>query len=385
MDVILDTNIYTALLFSQGRNIFSSNAFVELFTYLRRTKSNLIIPGPVFQEVRKQYSDLIAGSIKKAEDSWATLQRNTINKLIDCFPPEHDAEVEAFQGRLLNPGAGFTVILLEDYKGIALGEVVRRGVHRIRPASDDGEELRDVVVWLVALEYAKTNNVKIAFITNDGDFKGPDGNFHPDLLLDLTTHDVELVYYESIPKFVRANSLELSIVTAAEIAPMVKDGVIADLVTDRFEGAELEDVMVSDIKFESAQKYKVADNSFYVEAQYTTVARYSQITKPLNAFWPSTPVVPNDLPYNVQQSPPQFGTLLGGQSGMFSRIGQQVPLSSLAGASIRTNYEAVVNLVISFRVVSDASQSVEILLIDISKNTRLSEVPVWSSGGADVR
>ena len=56
MDVILDANIYTAHLLRQGRNIFSSNNFVELFTYLRRKKSNLILPGPVFHEIIKEYS-----------------------------------------------------------------------------------------------------------------------------------------------------------------------------------------------------------------------------------------------------------------------------------------------------------------------------------------
>jgi len=100
MDVILDTNIYTALLLSQGRNIFSSNAFVELFTYLRRTKSDLILPGPVFQEIVKEYSDLISGSIKKAQDSWTTLQRNTISTLTECFPPKRDAEIKGFHKEL---------------------------------------------------------------------------------------------------------------------------------------------------------------------------------------------------------------------------------------------------------------------------------------------
>ena len=298
MDVILDTNIYTALLLSQGRNIFSSNAFVELFTCLRRTKSNLILPGPVFHEITKEYSDLISGSIKKAQDSWTTLQRNTMSKLIDCFPPKRDAEVKAFQEELSDPGVGFEVIVLEDYRRIGLAEVVRRGVHRIRPASDNGEELRDVVIWLIALEHAKAENSRVAFITDDGHFKGPDGNLHPDLVQDLATHKVELLYYDSIPKFVRANSLESSMVMADEIAAMVKERVIADLVTDRFKRAKFEDVMVSNVEFQGAQKYKVADDSFYVEAQYITVVRYSETAMPLNAFWLSAGhVVPNELTF----------------------------------------------------------------------------------------
>jgi hypothetical protein len=385
MDVILDTNIYTALLLSQGRNIFSSNAFVELFTYLRRTKSDLVLPGPVFHEITKEYSDLISGSIKKAQDNWITLQRNTMSALMNCFPPKRDAEVKAFQEKLLNQGAGFQVIVLEDYKDISLKEVVHRGVYRIRPANDSGEELRDVVIWLVALEHAKTKNSKVAFITEDGHFKGSDGSFHPELLQDLATYKVDLLYYNSIPEFVRANALELSIVMADEITRMVKESLIADLVTDRFKHSKFEDVMVSDIQFQGAQKYKVADDSFYVEAKYTTVVRYSETTTPLNTIWLSTNlVVPNEPIFNALQAPPRYNSAYfpGVQAGAFSRIGQGVPLSSLVSAMVRKNYEADVELVLSFRTVSDATQSVEILQIELSKNTQLSEFPIMPSEGS---
>jgi hypothetical protein len=382
MDVILDTNIYTALLRSQGRNIFSSNAFVELFTYLRRTKSNLILPGPVFHEIIKEYSDLISGSVKKAQDSWTTLQRNTMSKLIDCFPPKREAEVKVFQEELSNPGVGFEVIVLEDYKDIALGEVVRRGVHRIRPASDNGEELRDVVIWLVALEHAKAVNSKVAFITDDGHFKGSDGNLHSDLVKDLVTHRVELLYYDSIPTFVRANALESSSVMADEIAATVEEGVIADLVIDRFERVKFEEIEVSNIQFQGAQKYKVADDSFYVEAKYVAVVRYSEITTAPNSLWLS-PTLHNEILFNPPQSAPQFilPSSPGGQAGWFSKIGQKIPLSSLMPTTFRKNYEAVVNLVLSFRTVSGATQSVEILQLELSKNTHLSEVPIMPSEG----
>ena len=69
---------------------------------------------------------------------------------------------------------------------------------------------------------------------------------------------------------------------------------------------------------------------------------------------------------------------------MFSRIGQKVPLSSLSLTTVRKNYEAVVDLVVSFRVVSGTSQSVEILHLELSKNTQLSEVPILPSEGSSI-
>jgi hypothetical protein len=382
MDVILDTNIYVALLRSQGRNICSSNSFVELFTYLRRAKSNLIVPGPVFHEITKEYSDLISGSIKKAHDNWTTLQRNTMSRLIDCLPPERDQEVKLFQKNLLSPGYGFEVIVLKDYKDIALEEVVRRGVYRIRPANDNGEELRDVVIWLMALEHAKAKDSEVAFITDDAHFTA-DENFHPDLLQDLATHKVKIQYYDSISKFVKVNALELFVVTDDEIARMVEKGVITGLVTERFELA-YEDIMVSDTQFRGAEKYKVGDDSFYVEAKYITVVRYSSITRRFGPDWPpATRVGPSAFTINPMQ-PSQFNPDFSSVQGRaFSGIGRGIPLSSLMPMTLRTNYEAVLNLVLSFRTESGTTQSVEILGIEISKITQLSEVPVTPEGFFD--
>lgn len=385
MDVVLDTNVYTSLLLSQGRDVFSSNAFVELFTYLRRTKSNLILPGPVLHEITKEYSDLISASIKKAQDSWTTLQRNTITPLKDCFPPKHDAEVKAFREELLEAGVGFEVVVLEDYKNIDIGEVVRRGVYRVRPSNDNGEELRDVVIWFVALDHAKAKQSKVAFITNDGHFKGSDGNLHPDLLRDLSTRQVELLLYDSIPKFVRSNSLESSIVLADEIAPMVKESQVADLIAARFNRAKFEEVTISDIQFQGAQKYRVGDDSYYVEAKYTSTAQYSETVTSYNAGWLSTaPAAPQEWPYNFLQSTPQFNPayLWGVQSLVPSRaIGPEFRPSSLTPTTVKRNYQAVVNLVLSFRIVADTTQSVELLSVELSENTRLSEVPVVRSEG----
>lgn len=366
MDVILDTNIYTALLLSQGRKIFSSNAFIELFTYLRRTRSNLIFPGPVFDEIIKEYSDLISGSVKEAQDRWTTLQRNTMTQLMDCFPPNPDAEVKTFQEELSHPAMGFEVVILKDYKDIPLGEVVRRGVHRIRPANDNGEELRDVVIWLIALEHAKAKNSKIAFISNDAHFKGPDGSsFHPDLLRDLATHKVEVLYYDSIPKFVRDNSLEASVIKADEIASMVKDGAIADLVTDRFMRSKFEDVMVSDIQFQGAQKYKVADDSFYVEAKYTSRVRYSE-----TVHTPSWLLGSHFAPSGSTLLPP---------AAQFN-LGYFAP--ELRPFAIKKILGAVANIAVSFRIVSGTSQSVEILDLEKYSESTITEFPVMPPEGS---
>jgi hypothetical protein len=51
---------------------------------------------------------------------------------------------------------GVVPVYVPEITGTFVQEVFMRGIHRIRPASDDGEELRDVILWLWVLEYANT-------------------------------------------------------------------------------------------------------------------------------------------------------------------------------------------------------------------------------------
>ena len=112
MDVIPDTNVYYALVNTQGAQFTSGNIFTERITYLRRTKSNLVIPRLVFDEFSQRYFDLISRSNSETID------------------PSH--EVESLQELLINP-TYFKSLLQDDYGKVSLDEVVHRGIHRIPP------------------------------------------------------------------------------------------------------------------------------------------------------------------------------------------------------------------------------------------------------------
>ena len=63
MDVILDTNI---LLQDPA---FKRNQFPELFAYLRRTNSRLVIPTLVRDEVRERYRDRLKDYVNSARSA----------------------------------------------------------------------------------------------------------------------------------------------------------------------------------------------------------------------------------------------------------------------------------------------------------------------------
>jgi len=169
---------------------------------------------------------------------------------------------------------------------------------------------------------------------------------------------------------------------------MLEESAIGDLVMDLFKDAKYEDVVVSDTQFREAKKYKVADDSFYVEATYITVVRYSEVKAPLNSVWiTAAHAIPSDLTaVNVMQSGPQYNPAfpLAVQAGASGGFANRVPLSYLMPTTVKKNYEAVVDLVLSFRTVSNTTQSVEILHAEVSKHTVLSEVPVVPAEGSFV-
>src|ERR1700752_3008061 len=163
MDVILDTNPIYSLVQAKGRSFNEANAFVELLTYVRRTNSNFVLTKLVHDELLQKYTVLLQNDVKSVSDAWTSMQRRTMTIWHDFDEPDIGEEVHQFEQTLLKPGRGDKSLVYDPHQQISISEVVRRGIKRIRPASDNGEELRDVVLWLTAIEYAKTKNQNVAF------------------------------------------------------------------------------------------------------------------------------------------------------------------------------------------------------------------------------
>jgi hypothetical protein len=276
MDVILDTNVLLGLLHADGASFTTSNRFADLITYLRRTASNLVLPVVVFEEFSRKYSDLIADSYKKSRDTWDSLHRNLVNPI--AYPIT---------------GKGVKVIVFDDYACVPLQEVVFRGIHRIRPANAKGEELRDVVIWFMALEYAKAR--EIAFISGDGTFALED-KLHPDLEKDLSDRKVRISFHTSISHFIKENSLDNKEVGGPDLEPFIKEGELRGMIHEYLMGKMLRErqtisgVEIAAPQFRSGRKYQIASDSTYIEATFSAEAKVELQENPWTYFGQALPV-----------------------------------------------------------------------------------------------
>jgi len=159
MDIILDANIYL----EEPR--MAGTHFQELFAHLRRTGSRLILPEVVFQEVLARYHDDLVTHVQKVASAWEKMRARAVSDPGGYPGPDVNGQVAELRKRLLKPAPGVEVVLYDDFSGVDVKELVRRGVNRIRPASAKGEELRDVILWMMALHYAKASVAEIGFIT----------------------------------------------------------------------------------------------------------------------------------------------------------------------------------------------------------------------------
>lgn len=160
-----------------------------------------------------------------------------------------------------------------DYSGVDLKQVVRRGIGRVRPANDKGEELRDVILWLIVLHYAKQSKAGIAFVSEDKTFQHTDGTLHPTLQSDIGQAGVSIAFYRSIGDFVKGNAVESETLERAAIAAYVSYEELRRIATEhllrsRFGNGTIVGAEVSRCDLTEARRYRVADDSYYVEARY---------------------------------------------------------------------------------------------------------------------
>lgn len=161
---------------------------------------------------------------------------------------------------------------------MSVEEVVRRGVERIRPANQKGEELRDVILWLLVLEYARKSRGKVAFISDDGTFRSPKGDLHETLASDVAKIGAEVSFYGGIAEFIAGNSLHTEALTERSFfslvsADSIEKGAKKSFEESRIFGRTVEKIEIDAIRFSSGNRYKVAEDSFYVESVLTGTAR----------------------------------------------------------------------------------------------------------------
>ncbi|MFT3845790.1 MAG: PIN domain-containing protein [Lacibacter sp.] len=204
MNIIIDTNIIRADF------LFQSDQYKLFSEFVRRSKSNLVLPKVVFEEACFLYKQEI--KMKK---------NNYREALSDILYFGNDSSVCSIADFIENINPNYETHLhniffyhweILDYDGVDIGELIRRAIHRVRPFSTKGEGFRDATIWLSIINFLKNEkNNKTVFISNDKNaFSDRDNQeLHAILKNDLANNQLELIFCNSIAEFLNKHAGEI--------------------------------------------------------------------------------------------------------------------------------------------------------------------------------
>jgi hypothetical protein len=276
MDAILDSNVFLSDLNFQGTQ------FAELFAYLKRTGDALVLPTMVMQETSARYKERLTNALNKAKGTWVALG-GIRSSSHPAFPTiDLDKEIEGYRNRLIRAAPGVRVLQYADVSGVDANEIARRGSQRVRPANPNGEELRDVLLWLLLFQYANQTKRDVAFISGDKGFREPDteDRLHPDLAAEIAESKLPIHFFPHIGSFVTSQSLSHEKVDGAWAQKYLQSEDVEhrivmemDKVRTKYGFPELIGFLMNPLEFVEGIIYKIAPESDYAELKYKGKAR----------------------------------------------------------------------------------------------------------------
>lgn len=201
MDVVLDTN-------ACWRDRLTGANFKALRNYLSRTRSSLVLPVVVVEEMvanRSRELATLQSGLRKLERELSRLAPGTAAAL-----PAIDIPAELVAYRAWLAGVAEQV----EHPGSDpsdIGELIRRLSNRIPPASQAGEEARDVLLWLICLRLGQKQ--RLALVSNDKKaiFK-KSGGLRNELAQDLVAMEAQLEVFSSIDAFLKVHHARSSFI-----------------------------------------------------------------------------------------------------------------------------------------------------------------------------
>jgi predicted nucleic acid-binding protein len=272
VDIILDANIILA------DPAFGSPQFVEMLAYLRRTGSRLVVPTIVVEEVLERYRERLLGHINAARSKWTELRKTAMSEMEDFPAVDLEKNVSLVRQKLEKPSAGVESLIYSDVSTIDVAEVARRGIKRKRPASAKGEELRDVILWFVVLQYARQTKRAVAFMSDDSGFRVSKeaAELHPDLRTEIDNEGLSLKFYREIASFVREHALKQQPISQEWVSKHVSTEKLAEEICQRLRElvtwANVVKAEIVALDFAEGVEYTISQSSTYVEAKYLGAA-----------------------------------------------------------------------------------------------------------------
>lgn len=212
MDVAIDANILIRDYWLGSFNIR------VLFDYIRKTQSYILIHEIVKDEVRGKLKRDVLETSEEINKALKGARKRLHEKNIPLI--EADSFVKAvldkweanFQKKM---DTNIAKILPLD--NTALPEAIKRAIERIPPCHQQGEQMRDAIIWLNLIEYCKKHHTvnELAFISeNTNDFASKDKlSLHPVLLNDIHNNGVKILYYSSLEDFIKVQAQPIKHIT----------------------------------------------------------------------------------------------------------------------------------------------------------------------------
>lgn len=204
--VIIDTNIIRA-----DFN-FSSYRYANFIEYLHRTGIVLIIPDIVILEADELYNKELNEKIRSLQNIVRQIARLTDQNLDDIAANICNDRIDYEHCIQDKFRYGFQKIF---YKEEWIHEVVLRSIKRRKPCSNKGEEFRDCILWLTILDFVETHKYSnVCFVSeNVKDFGAGKNELHGDLVKELATKQLKLMYYSSLIDFLEIHASQTSWLT----------------------------------------------------------------------------------------------------------------------------------------------------------------------------
>ena len=200
MDVLIDTNAMQAIGLDGG-------AFKALRNYLTRTRSRLLIPAVVVEELCANRQRALQDLQRDFIAAHKTMRRLLPGSAALVPTLEIEAAVAAYRNQILASAPEVKVVSNQPDD---LPELVRRLTGRLPPASSAGEEARDVLIWLALLPIVRSS--RLAFITGDKKAFMREERLRPELLADLTGSDANVAVFGSVDEFLRTHHARSSFI-----------------------------------------------------------------------------------------------------------------------------------------------------------------------------
>jgi hypothetical protein len=154
-----------------------------------------------------KYLSLLELQSKRAASAIQQLNKLVVDKanVTQFRAPDLDRAGRELRLKFRAPAKGVPVRYYPETMGVDVNDVFLRAVKRRRPANSDGEELRDVIIWLIVLQFAEAEKKPVALVTADGGFWN-DTQVHDDLLEDIRDRKVNVSVFRTIEDFMKSSA-----------------------------------------------------------------------------------------------------------------------------------------------------------------------------------